>query len=63
MQNETTPGCVQCGSERLTWRVKRARAGGAHDSKRELLWTCGACGHNWSEPLSVRFEAVAEPVG
>ena len=60
MQNETTAACGQCGSVRITWRVKRIRVGGARDSRRELLWTCAACAHSWSEPLSVPFESVAE---
>ncbi len=65
MTNDTSPCCPECGGTRPTWRIKRNRAGAARDSHRELLWTCAACGHAWSEPLSIQFEAVTdlEPAG
>ena len=60
MHEEPTPGCTRCGGGRLTWRVKRTRAGSPRDSRRELLWRCAACGHEWCEPLSLRYDTVAE---
>lgn len=60
MNNESPPFCAQCGSARLTWRVKRNRAAGARDSHRELMWTCGDCHVSWSEALSIPVEHVAE---
>ena len=63
MSNETAPGCTQCGSERVTWRIKRNRAA-ARDSRRELLWTCGICGFGWTEPLTIPPSAPElEPAG
>ena len=56
----STTCCVRCGGERLTWRIKRNRAAG-RDSRRELLWSCGGCGHEWTEPLSVAFASVPDP--
>jgi DNA-directed RNA polymerase subunit M/transcription elongation factor TFIIS len=59
MANEPQPGCLRCGGDRLTWRIKRNRSAG-RDSHRTLLWSCGGCGAEWAEPLSVRVEHVVQ---
>jgi len=55
MANEAQPCCPRCGCDRLTWRIKRNRSPG-RDSHRALLWSCGGCGSEWTEPLSVMVE-------
>jgi len=60
MENESPPRCPECGDARPTWRVKRNRLTPARDSRRELQWTCAACGHTWTEALSVRVPAAPE---
>lgn len=44
--------CAECGSPRLSWRVKRLGAPGGHASIRRLAWQCQECGAAWEEPLS-----------
>jgi DNA-directed RNA polymerase subunit M/transcription elongation factor TFIIS len=64
MEHASSPACTRCGGDRLTWRVKRNRHTG-RDSRRELLWTCGGCGLEWTEPLSVGLVPLPglEPAG
>lgn len=44
-------GCIQCGSEHVSWRVKRQPAAGHRPSQRALQLDCHDCGANWEEPL------------
>lgn len=59
MTETTQTRCTACGSERLTWRIRRDRAS-LRDSRRTLLWTCGGCGHEWTEPLAITLEQLPE---
>ena len=59
MANEPRPGCPRCGGDRLTWRIRRNRAAG-RDSHRSLLWSCGGCGAEWTEPLSIPFQPLPD---
>ncbi|HKP77466.1 MAG TPA: hypothetical protein VJT67_18185 [Longimicrobiaceae bacterium] len=64
MANEAASCCPRCAGDRPMWRIQRNRAA-PRDSRRTLLWSCRACGHEWAEPLSVTFERAreAEPAG
>ena len=43
--------CPECQSNSLRWRVRRVFGRTLQHSVRELVWSCRACGAEWSDPI------------
>ena len=56
VEESLTQRCVQCGSERVAWRVHRTGTRQLQHSSRQLHWSCRQCAHEWREPISVEPE-------
>lgn len=43
--------CPECQSNSLRWRVRRVVGRTLLHSARELVWSCRACGAEWSDAI------------
>ena len=50
-----TLGCPECGSSRLTWRVRRAPNG---NLLAFLVWSCKDCETTWLENITPQDKPV-----
>lgn len=52
--------CPKCGSDQLTWSLRRSTAKG---HPRYFAWACRECGAAWAEPIVLGMKPIIEDVG
>lgn len=53
--------CPLCASERIAWQLHRIGGRRMGNVRRELHWSCRACGHEWTDSALDGPEVTALP--